>query len=102
MVHQCEHQQLSCFVHCSGCLPSALILVRPRAVLRLGACSVSPGSDIAWLPRTSSCSTNCSLLEQTRRDRACSDIFLSKRGGLSPGSPDLRESSLQFTLERAR
>lgn len=52
-------------------------------------------------PRPSSRSVKWCLLKQTKRGRDCSDVPVSGSGGSLLHSLDLRESSLQFALERA-
>lgn len=52
-------------------------------------------------PRPSSRSVKWCLLKQTKRGRDCSDVPLSGSGGSLLHSLDLRESSLQFPLQRA-
>ena len=105
MLHLCEHKHVFlsfCFFLCFERSSSALISVRPRALLRTGTCFVNPGNGVTGgFPRPSSCSAKRCLLKQTRRGRACSDESMRGRGGYLLHSPDLRESSLKFSLERA-
>ena len=60
----------------------------------MGTCFVNTGNDTtSGFARPSSC--------LTRRGRTCSEVSTSGSGGCLLHSPDLRESSLKFTSERA-